>query len=147
MSGLFQDSVTIYNRYTKAPTNWSGGLPPTSTIAYSRTVIKNVMWKDKVLTTISNDGKPFIVNTVSLTIPLDKMETDKTYINPKDFIADTGKWTLSLGDIIVLGECDKEITHDYTADKLRSEFKTMEIQAVSDSADQDTLPKWSIQGV
>ena len=147
MSGLFQDTISIFNRYTKTPTNWQGGAPPSQSVAWEKVIIKNVMWKDKVLTTLSNDGKPFIGKTVSITIPLDEMETNKTYVKPKDFVADTGVWTLRLGDIIVFGECDKEITSTYTADKLRSEFKTTEIRAISDSTNQSTLPMWKLEGV
>jgi len=146
MSGLYQDSITIFNRYTKTPTNWQGGLPPTSSIAYSRIIIKNVMWKDNVHTNANNEGKSFIDKTVSITIPLDEMETDKPYVKPENFMADTN-WTLNIGDIIVFGECDKEITTSYTTDKLRSEFKITEIRAISDSTDQDILPCWKIEGV
>jgi len=147
MAGLFQDLISIFNKYTKAPANWSGGIPPSNTIAYEKTEIRNVMWKDKVLTALSNDGKPFVGKTVSVTIPLDEMETDKKYVKPENFAADTGVWTLNIGDIIVFGECDKEITSAYTADKLRSEFKTMEIKAISDSTEQDTLSMWKLEGV
>lgn len=143
---IFQDVITLYNRYTKTPTNWTGGLPPTSSVAYSATVIKNVMWKDNVHTNSAADGKSFIDKTVSVTIPFDEMETDKPYAKPENFMAGTN-WTLNIGDIIVFGECDKEITSTYTTDKLRSEFKTMEIQAVSDSTDQDILPQLKIEGV
>jgi len=147
MSGLFQNTVTVYNRYTKTPINWQGGPPPSSSVAWEKVIIKNVMWKDKTLTVLSSDGKPFIAKTVSITIPLDKMETDKTYVEPKYFVADTGKWTLSQGDIIVFGECDKEITATYTTGNLRKEFKTMEITEISPSVEQDILPKWDIIGV
>jgi len=144
MSGLFQDVITIINRYTTNASGWSGGTPPVNTIAYSRTVIKNVMWKDKLFTT-ANEDKPFINKTVSITIPLDEMRADKKYAKPKDFTPDN--WTLQIGDLIVFGEFDKEITNTYTTDNLRKEYKVMEIQAVSDSTDQDILPCWKIEGV
>jgi hypothetical protein len=145
--GLFQDTICIFNRYTKAPTNWTGGIPPSSTIAYQKTIIKNVMWKDNVHTNSSSDGKSFIDKTVSITIPLDEMETDKVFVKPENFVVDTGKWTLQIGDIIVFGECDKEITATYTMDNLRKDYKTAEIKAISDSTDQDILPCWKLEGV
>jgi len=104
------------------------------------------MWKDSVHTNSAADEKSFIDKTVSITIPLDEMETDKSYAKPEEFIAGTN-WTLQLGDMIVFGECDKEITTSYTADNLRKDFKTMEIKAISDSTDQDILPSWKIEGV
>jgi len=143
---IFQDVITVMNKYTKAPTNFQGGLPPTNIIAYQKIVIKNVMWKDNVHTNSAADGKSFIDKTVSITIPLDEMETDKPYAKPENFIAGAN-WTLNLGDIIVYGECDKEITTTYTADNLRKDFKTMEIKAVSDSTDQSILPCWKLEGV
>ena len=147
MSGLFQDTITVMNKYTKAPTNWAGGLPPTSSIAYQKTVIKNVMWKDNVHTNSNSDGKSFIDKTVNITIPSDEMETDKTYVKPENFTGNAEEWTLKTGDIIVFGECDKEITASYTTDNLRKDFKTTEIKAISDSTDQDILPCWKIEGV
>jgi len=147
MSGLFQDTITIMNKYTKTPTNWAGGLPPSNTIAYTRTKISNVMWKDNVHTNSASDGKSFIDKTVSLTIPLDEMETDKTFVKPENFTGNAEEWTLKVGDIIVFGECDKEITTGYTTDNLRRDYKTAEIKAVSDSTGQDVLPKWSIEGI
>ena len=147
MSGLFQDSISIFNRYTKTPTNWNGGLPPTSIIAYTRTIIRNVMWKDNVHTNSTSDGKSFIVKTVSLTIPYDEMKTDKTFVKPENFTGGENEWTLKVGDIIVFGECDKDITTGYTTDNLRKDYKTAEIKAISDSTDQSILPCWKIEGV
>jgi len=144
---IFQDTITVMNRYTKTPTNWTGGIPPSNTIAYTRTIIKNVMWKDNVHTNSASDGKSFIDKTVSLTIPYDEMETDKTFVKPENFTGNENEWTLKLGDIIVFGECDKEITTTYTTDNLRRDYKTAEIKAISDSTEQDILGKWSIEGV
>jgi len=147
LSGLFQDIITILNKYTKSPTNWQGGIPPSNTIAYEKTRIANVMWKDNVHTAQVTDGKPFIGKSVSITIPLDEMEADKTYAKPEEFIADTNVWTLNLGDIIVLGECEREITSSYTITNLQKDFRTIEVKAISDSTDQDILPSWKIEGV
>jgi len=148
MSELFQNVICVFNKYTKMP-NWTGGLPPTASVAWAKTKINNVMWKDNVHTNSSSDGKSFIDKTVSITIPLDEMETDKKYVKPEDFpaLAETGVWSLQIGDIIVFGECDKEITTGYTITQLQKDYKTMEIRAVSDSTDQDILGMWKIDGV
>ena len=147
MSGLFQDTVTLYIKYTAGLGNWQGGAPPVQSIKYSRVVIKNVMWKDNVHTNSSSDGKSFIDKTVSLTIPFDELELDKTFVKPENFMGNAEEWTLKIGDIIVFGECDKEITATYTTDNLRKDYKTMEIKAIADSTEQDILGKWSIEGV
>jgi hypothetical protein len=75
MSRLFENSITIYNKYTKVPDNWRGGLPS------------------------------------------------------------------------VFGECDKEISTLYTITDLQKEYKSTKIKVVSDSTDQNILPKWDIEGV
>jgi len=144
MSGIFQDSITIFNKYTEGSGNWTGGLPPTQTVKYSKVYIRNVMWKDKIFTS-ANEGKPFINKTVSVTIPLDEMRADKKYAKPQDFTPDN--WTLQKGDFVVFGECDKEITSSYTTDNLRKDYKVMEIRAIDDSSEQGILPCWNIEGV
>jgi hypothetical protein len=152
MSGLFQHSITIYTKYNKGMDNWTGGTLSASSIAWGRTLIHNVMWKDKVYTG-SNNGKAFIDKTVSITIPLKEMEVegDKRYVKPQLYTAlytDGGDvWTINIGDIIVFGECGKEISNSYTIADLQKEYKSMKIQAVADSTEQDIIPKWEISGV
>jgi hypothetical protein len=53
---------------------------------------------------------------------------------------------LQIGDVIILGECDKEITASYKIDDLRKEFKSMAIESVADSSEQSTLPGWKVDG-
>ena len=143
---LFQDTVTLYNRFSQ-------GQPPfPPTVGYNRTVIKGVSWKDKINTNQASDGKSFIDQTVSITIPLEA-ECRKKYINPKEYIKLTDfdeHWTLNIDpanpDIITYGE-SPEIEGAYTIAQLRRDHKTVDIRAVSDSTEQNILPMWKVSGV
>ncbi|MCL2879046.1 MAG: hypothetical protein FWF29_02260 [Treponema sp.] len=143
---IFTDTVTVYNCYSES-------LPPfPPKVKYSRTVIRNVMWKDNVHVNTDSGGKNFIGQTVSVTIPLEAV-TDKKYIRPADYaIVHKDKfWTLNIDkanpDVIVFGECTAEITDTYTISNLKKDCKTADVQAVSDSTDQGILPMWKIEGV
>jgi hypothetical protein len=150
LSRLFQHSITIYNKYNKGLDNWTGGMPPVT--AWGRAIIYKVMWQDKAYTALSNE-KAFINKTVSITILLKEMEAEggKRYVKPQEYasLLTGGEcvWTLNIGDIIVFGECDKEISDTYTVDNLQKEYKSIKIEAVADSTEQDILPKWEISGV
>jgi hypothetical protein len=152
LEGIFQDIVTVYNKYTKGLGNWTGGMPPVSSVAWDRTIIRNVMWKDNIHNNQKADGSSFIDKTVSITIPEDKMEVDgnKRFANQNEYISlpvDTANvWTLQIGDIIVWGECYREISTLYTITNLQRDYQAVEIKAISDSSEQDTLPMWHIEG-
>jgi hypothetical protein len=141
---IFKDVITVYNCYSE-------GQPPfPPKLKYNRTVIHNVMWKDKTHVTSDNGGKSFIGQTVSVTIPLEAIiEDGKKYVPPRDYTTDDC-WTLNADkanpDIIAFGECP-EITDSYTVADLRKDYKTANIQAVSDSTNQGILPMWKVGGV
>jgi len=143
---LFTDTITIYNKHTTAG-QFTGGLPPVEKIAWSRTVIKNTMWKENVHYAADN-GKGFIEKTVSITIPLSEIITDKQYLKPSEFRNDPeNAWTVQIEDIVVYGECDKEISDQYPITRLRSEYKSALIKQVADSSEQDVLPMWELECV
>ena len=142
---LFTDTITIYNKHTNAG-SFTGGLPPVDIITWSRCVIKNTMWKDKIHYS-AGDGKNFINKTVSITIPLNEMEADKQFVKPAEFNDPEKTWTLQIDDIIVYGECDKEITDQYTTTKLKKEFKSCVVSQIADSSEQNILPKWKVEAV
>jgi len=153
MSGLFPHVISVYNKYTKGLGNWSGGLPPTSSIAWDITVIHHTSWEDDVHRNQNSDGRSTIDKTISITIPLKEMEveSDKRYVDPKEYArlpVDTSNvWTLQIGDVIVFGESHREISSLYTITNLQNDYKTMIIRGVEDSTKQDTLPNWNITGV
>jgi hypothetical protein len=145
---LMTDTVTVYNRLPPAVIN---GIPQRA--KYNRTVIKNVMWKDRTQHNADGNGITKINKTVSVTIPLEADTGGKRFVLPSEYpkFPAAEVWTLlvdqSNPDIIVKGECDKEVTDSYTVENLKKDYNAMAIQAVSDSHDQDVLPQWKIQGI
>jgi hypothetical protein len=141
------DVITVYNR---CPI----GLPPfPPKVGYKRTVIRNVMWKDRVHNNSDSGGKSYTDQTVSITIPLEAdVDGNKKYISPADYSKNPdGTWTLAIDranpDIIACGECPAEITDIYTVTQLKKDYKTADIVAVSDSTNQRVLPQWKVSGV
>jgi hypothetical protein len=94
-----------------------------------------------------------ISSSVSVTIEdgESKIVGNKKYISSKEYnktnVDIDNVWTLQIGDVVVFGECPKEINPLYTIERLTNDYRHMIISAVSDSSDQGTLPMWKIEGV
>lgn len=93
--------VTIYNKYFDKATR---------TDKYKRTVLKGVFWDHKKAVNMIKSGMEN-AHSVSIMIPF-SMDTDKSYISPKEFYKSPGvnNFTLSEGDRVVKGIIDFEIT-------------------------------------
>ena len=151
-SPLFQDVISIYNRYaTELP---NPPFPPVTTIRWDKTVIRGVSWKDDIQVNPNNNGISTPSKTISITIPIEADQSGKTYIKPQEFanlpLDNFDHWTLRPGatdpDIIVLGE-GPELTALYTVNQLMRDYKHTSPIQVSDSSEQDVLPGWRIVGV
>ena len=145
---LYNDSITIYNRY-------SVGLPPfPPRVRYDRTFIKNVHWEDETVTNPDSNGRPTISQTALVLIPADADQSGKTYIGPNEFAKlsnDTDNyWTANADpsnpDFIVLGE-GREINDLYTVDNLRRDYKTIVIHAIANMLNSNILPHLEIRGL
>lgn len=93
-------NITIYNKYY----NYADDIEE-----YQRTIIKNVNWQNKIEGAISNDGLNLANSTLIFIDDLDN------YISPKKFRTLSDKerkkyFTLSVGDKIVKGNIDFEVT-------------------------------------
>lgn len=121
-------TLTVYNKYTN---------PLTQVITWYRTVITNCFWKntsDKVLVgTVTLE-----TNNIIARLPIQnnfkpRFEWEKI---PNDKMSDY--FTLSSGDIIVLGEIDDEID-EYTQGKRLNNFlnkyKKLGVMTVQEFAD------------
>ncbi|MHB9943664.1 hypothetical protein CF065_19125 [Clostridium sporogenes] len=101
MGVLFKNSdITIYNRYYDFTSD---------TDKYQRTVIKGVNWQSKRNGTVSDKGLLLADSTL---IFIDKLDN---YVSPKRFLKLSSEerpnyFTFSVGDKIVKGEVDFEIT-------------------------------------
>jgi len=153
MKSLYEDTITVYNRRFRAILQ--PPFPPgAGQVVWERTVISGVMWKDRTQTNSTSEGKAFIDQTVSITIPVEADFGGKTYIDPAGFARlpqdDHAHWTVRTDeanpDIIVNGE-GPEITALYTIDNLQRDHKHTKPRAVSDSSGQDVLPMWKVAGV
>ena len=146
-NGFYPHTITVYNRYQRG--GFMGGMPPLP--GWDRTIIKNVEWKDKSQVNATNDGKSYIGKTITITIPQDESVVigNKRYVHPKEYALlpnDTDNaWTLQENDVIVFGECEREITSLFTITRLMEEFRATTIRAVRDSSEQDILPCWKAE--
>lgn len=115
MGILFKNAnITIYNRYYDFTSD---------TDKYQRTVIKGVNWQGKRNGTVSDKGLLLADSTL---IFIDKLDN---YVSPKRFLKLSNKerpnyFTFSVGDKIVKGEVDFEITgiKPYRIADLEGEF-------------------------
>ena len=161
-SPLFQQSITVYNRYIID--DFGGGnsaFPPSMTqqIKYDRTIIQGVAWKEEVKINADNTGLSVPAKSITIVIPLEaaqrvEREQGKTFVKPQEFAKlpqdNFNHWTLREGtadsDIIILGE-GPELTTMYTERELRRDFKHTSPVQVSDASDIDVMPGWLILGV
>ncbi|MDU5109764.1 MAG: DUF6751 family protein [Clostridium sp.] len=115
MAVLFKNSdITIYNRYVDVDSGVD---------KYQRTVIKGVNWQGKRNGTVSDKG---LLLADSILIFVDKLDN---YVSPKRFakLSDEDRikyFTFAIGDKIVKGEVDFEITgvRTYRIADLENEF-------------------------
>ncbi|MCC3870283.1 DUF6751 family protein [Terrisporobacter mayombei] len=126
MTVLFKNSdITIYNRY------YDNSL---GSDKYQRTIIKGVNWQGKRNGTVSDKGLLLADSTL---IFIDKLDN---YISPKRFakLSDEDRkkhFTLGVGDKVVKGEADFEITgvKPYRISDLENEFdNVIDIKSVND---------------
>jgi len=139
---LFTDVATIYNHYT----TFSTASTDVEVEKWKRTVLKGVQWShNKVQTSVN--GEILTQNKVeSITFDFGKDYGNDTYIDSIGFksLADkAGYWTLNNKDgldVIVLGECDKEIGSDYELSDLANDNQYLgTIAEVSDNRNRTFL--------
>lgn len=105
MNDLFKNSdITIYNKYYDAENDIE---------KYQRTVIKDVDWQEKRNANVSDKGLN-LDNSILIFIDINSVG-GKQYIGPKQFVRLSSEervnyFTFSLGDKIVKGEIDFELT-------------------------------------
>jgi len=89
--------VTVYNKYYNSYLDCE---------LYQKTVIRGAGWNNKVTSTVTDKG---LLMADSVVIVTDKIEN---YISPKQFtrVEKIDYFTFAIGDKIVKGVCDFEIT-------------------------------------
>ena len=122
---LFTDTITLYNYYNGA---------------WYCSVLEGVQWQDKATKTVDSNGKMHITLEVNITVPY-----RGGYAPPNKYAGDGFTFGLDDLDVIVLGECDKEITDSYTITQLlKDESKAATIYAAEDNTLRSLLKHWRV---
>jgi hypothetical protein len=145
-SALFADTITVYN--CRARRGEGGGVKR----EWGRTVIRGARWREGVERSRDANGVAMRRRAVSVTIPADAaVDGGKAYVEPEAYAALSGggRWTLDCrgSDIIVYGECPREITEGYGITALKKEFpRQCLIAAASDNRGAPFLKHWKARG-
>ncbi len=133
---LFGDTITLYNRYrVNHEDRWQ------------RSVIRGVQFRTKTDKTVDGSGL-HLAESASLTIPVNADADGRHYLPPHLFATSENRaayWTLDAEhnlDVIVNGECTKELSETYTLDHLSKEHRYVTIKGVSDNTVRPRLKHW-----
>lgn len=123
---MFNDMVTFYN-YGEDTESWK------------RTVITGCQWSAETVKTVSADGKLNISKVVNITIPIERVVMPEKYVDYRLYNAQTvrnGLFTINPTtnmDVAVLGECEADITAEYTLSQLVREHVAATVSSVTDN--------------
>lgn len=131
---MFTDTVTFY-QYQKVEgvENWK------------RIVIKGCQWSSEVIKQISSDGKLTAEKAVNITIPTQTAVMPEKYMDYRVYATQKptdGFFTINPTtnmDVAVLGECEAEISKDYTLSQLIREHIAATVSAVTDNTGRARL--------
>jgi hypothetical protein len=146
---LMTDTITVYNYRS-----YKDGTIIKS--RWDRTVIHGVQWKEAANRNVAADGTSQMDHSVSITIPANANTEGKTYVVPARYASlppdDAAGWTLDPvqgKDVIVHGLCEKEIDGQYPIARLKKEYPSCDIKAVSDNRNRaiPDLRHWKVLGV
>lgn len=133
-------TITIYNHRKN----------PDKTETWQRTVISGVNYGYGHEKTVDATGKIIVSESLNLLIPIDADASGREYIDFKEFpAAESDKyWTLNPTgnkDVIVCGDCEREITEDYSILELQRDFtKCGTLAGFSDNTDAPLLKHWKV---
>lgn len=127
---LFTDVMTVYNHYVENDID-----------KWQRTVVRGVQWSHSQILTYVSGGVQTQTRVESITIPNpERYEAPVIWKNNK---LKRAFWTLDTSDkldIVVFGECKKEITDDYTTkDLFRDNQYVGTVSNVSDNRNRTFL--------
>ena len=142
---LYNDVITVYNRYTI-------GLPPfSSREVFDRAVIKGVHYETDVDKNPDSQGKATISQTVLILIPKGADQGGKIYLPPNEYnriSVDNNKyWTLDTRDenkTFIIRGVGREISAMYSIEQLQKDGGVL-VKGVSDMLDSKVLPHLEIR--
>lgn len=136
-------TITVYNAHKNAD----------KTETWSRTVIRGCEYKYSSERTVSSSGSIIFTQLLTVIIPNESDTGGKEYIDGTAY-ADLPDGEMERyftfapagnHDVIVAGECSKEITKDYKITDLRKDFqKSGTIASLSDNTEGALLKHWKV---
>lgn len=124
MSGIFTDTVTLYNHYDGR---------------WYKTVLGGVQWTEKTEKTVDSDGVMHFTPSVTVTVPY-----RDGYVEPMAYQGEGFTFGLENLDVVVLGRCGKAISDEYTITDLQAEFRAATVSAVKDNTQRKLLKHWRV---
>jgi len=128
-------SITVYNKYIASGVE-----------TYQRTQIFNIEWENHKGANIIKSGL-MTADQATIYIPWARCGL---YLTPKVWLASTltskaGRWTLSMGDYIVRGLVEDEITTGFTMSDLKAKYDdVLQVKSI-DIRDMGSISMWHIQ--
>lgn len=142
MKNLFTETITLYNHSRENRVD-----------VWRRTIIKGVQWGTSATNTTDANGKSTFERETRITIPINAEADGKSYRSPIEYKMSENKdaeWTLnpaSGNDVIVYGECNSDITADFTVDDLAKSQIMVTIMSVSDNTQRAHGKTWKVSAL
>lgn len=148
MNPLARDTVTLYMKHVD---------PTTRKDVWTRCVLTPVIWTQKTVRSIGNDGVLRMARQTSVTIDVDVTATIDnalaSYIEPKIYAALTDEqrgtsWTLDKGFVVVYGLNTQDIDAEHPVAMLKAASDSYAtIQTVGDNTHRAMLQHWQVEAV
>ena len=103
--------ITIYHRYIDATTR---------TEKYQRSQVRGVLWENRKAAHVIATGGNLAANQANIYIPYQR---GAGYVPPNEW--KPGKWTMAVGDVIVRGLVNDEITSTFTVSDLKKKYDSV----------------------
>lgn len=136
-------TVTVYNAHKNAD----------KTETWHRTVIRGCEYKYSADKTVSGSGSIVFTQLLTAVVPMEADTEGKQYIDAVSYEKlpddEAGKYFTfnprNNHDMIVAGECEKEITKDYKITDLKNDTqKSGTIASLSDNTEGALLKHWKV---
>ena len=135
--------ITVYNAHKNAD----------KTESWNRTVIRGCEYKYSADKTVSGSGSIVFTQLLTAVIPTEADTEGKQYIDAVSYEKlpddEVGKYftfnSRNNHDVIVAGECEKEITKDYKITDLKNDTqKSGTIASLADNTEGTLLKHWKV---
>lgn len=131
---IFTDTMTVYNHY----------IDENGDDKWVRHVINHIQWRNMIVQAANSDGIITATRSNSITIDFshNKQQNFLTAAEYERTGQYTKHWTLNAEDdmdVLVQGECDVEITDEYTITNLIKDYGAVTIKSVADNRNRRLL--------